>query len=334
MGSKKRTSKDKNVRMLGHDRIEEFFQNGAGSKRQKHRDKLDHNTEALATSIYSRKTAKAYRATWNRYCDAMKMAGFKVNGHSPRTLEEAARFMSDYISELKQTRGYFGTEHLSESTIRLYFAGPAKVLGLKAEDYEFGKRSRANIRRSRGNRQAADFSPAKHQDLIIFERCTGLRNYKELQAITGEDLIQDPDTGDSFIRVQGKGGRVRNAPIVGTPEEVKFVVDKMHEAGAGLVWPKGTVPKHYDAHADRAYYACKVYLQYARPVETLPRNERYDCRKDLKGEHYDRAAMRQASLALGHSRISVIAENYLWRLKEVQNEIYAKKQNSVNESPN
>lgn len=40
----------------------------------------------------------------------------------------------------------------------------------------------------------------------------------------------------------------------------------------------------------------------------------YYCRRDMKGEVYDRVAMFKASEALGHNRECVVAENYFWNM--------------------
>lgn len=317
MGSKKQKN-SKNVRMLGHDVIERYYQHGAGSKRKKHLDKKAGDKEAMAKSIYARKTGKDYRDNWNRYCDAMRDADFRVDGHRPRTLEEAALYMPHYLKELEKRPGRFGNDHLSAWTIRSYFAAPAKVLGLHMQDFGLPERRREDVQRSRGNHQAEDFSMEKNKDLVEFQRCVGLRNFKEFQRLKGTDLFFED--GKAYVHIwNGKGGRERDALILGTPDEVQRVVSRLQTAGDSVVWP--TVPKHYDVHGDRAYYACKVYLQYARPIDTLTRDQRYDCRRDLKGTSYDREAMKQATHVLGHSRISVIAESYLWRLEEVAHDL-------------
>ena len=83
----------------------------------------------------------------------------------------------------------------------------------------------------------------------------------------------------------------------------------MQEAGPGKVWEK--VPSSADIHDFRAQYASRIYSSYARPIEKIPRKERYICRKDKAGIVYDKAAMLEASKALGHNRISVVGEHYL-----------------------
>lgn len=66
------------------------------------------------------------------------------------------------------------------------------------------------------------------------------------------------------------------------------------------------VSKDADIHSYRAHYASELYKQLENP-ERLD----YHCRNDLKGVHYNKAAMLEVSRNLGHNRISVIASNYL-----------------------
>ena len=84
---------------------------------------------------------------------------------------------------------------------------------------------------------------------------------------------------------------------------------KLQEAGNSKVWE--TVPANADIHSYRAEYATAIYLSYARPLDQLTQKEKYYCRNDKKGIVYDRAAMLEASKALGHNRISVVGEHYL-----------------------
>ena len=82
----------------------------------------------------------------------------------------------------------------------------------------------------------------------------------------------------------------------------------MKKAGIDKVWPH--VPD-MDVHSYRSEYCTQIYNTLARPVEKIPKNERYHCRSDLKGVCYDKRAMLIASRCLGHNRINIIAEHYL-----------------------
>ncbi|MBQ0092262.1 MAG: hypothetical protein KBS45_02905, partial [Clostridiales bacterium] len=79
-------------------------------------------------------------------------------------------------------------------------------------------------------------------------------------------------------------------------------------AGSGRVFRK--IHSAFDEHSYRALYAARFYKQIARPVKEIPREDRYYCRKDLKGLVLDKAAMLEISHSLGHNRIDVIAEHY------------------------
>lgn len=78
-----------------------------------------------------------------------------------------------------------------------------------------------------------------------------------------------------------------------------------------------------DIHGYRAEYATAIYKAHARAIEEIPydrvnrgtgrryQSEVYTCRKDEAGKKLDKAAMLICSKALGHNRISVVADNYI-----------------------
>ena len=128
-----------------------------------------------------------------------------------------------------------------------------------------------------------------------------------------------------FVHVKGKGGKLRDVPVVGDVELVRRLCEA---AGDDKVFP--SIPSAADVHSFRADYCRRVYDMYARPIEQLrgvrewygKRNPKtgekimesaiYRMRCDRAGEEYDRAAMQHASRALGHEQVSVIASNYLY----------------------
>lgn len=291
----------------GYNAINSMYSNGKGTS--KHADKK--SGRGFDGKIYSRETRKDYARKWQYFCEAMSAAGYTVNGHKPRTLEEAAGYMGQYLEELKTRPGARPGSTMSAWTVRSYFSAAAKVLGLNARDYSLPERRREDITRSRGNAaRDAHFSEARNADLVSFASSTGLRNQKELQQVRGTDLIEHPD-GSFAIAVTGKGGRYRESAVYGSPEEVRAVVDRMKAAGTGLVWPK--VHTAADIHAYRAEYASRMYDAIARDPATLPVRERYCCRGDMAGKWYDRAALLEVSKELGHARCNVVVSHYLWR---------------------
>ena len=84
------------------------------------------------------------------------------------------------------------------------------------------------------------------------------------------------------------------------------------------------IPERIDIHGIRSMYACEMYKACARPIERIPIRERTmengkDCLsryRDAQGMIWDRRALLRVSASLGHSRSSVVVENYLWRLRE------------------
>lgn len=131
-----------------------------------------------------------------------------------------------------------------------------------------------------------------------------------MEQITAEDLLFKD--GKYYLNVTKgtKGGRPRVAEIVGISEaETKEIVAWI-QSKKGKLFPK--LPSHYDNHHYRALYAKRVYNKYARDVNKIPAKERYVMRKDRAGETFDKAAMKIASKFLGHNRISVIAQSYLY----------------------
>ena len=102
--------------------------------------------------------------------------------------------------------------------------------------------------------------------------------------------------------------------MVGTKEEIQNVVSLCQNAGNEKVFSK--IHNAADIHHYRACYAERVYQAHARPISSLQGSERYVCRGSQKGTVYDREALRLTSQALGHNRVSVVAEHYLYGLSD------------------
>lgn len=78
-----------------------------------------------------------------------------------------------------------------------------------------------------------------------------------------------------------------------------------------------------DIHSYRSDYAVAIYKARARKISEIPfdrvnkgtgkryQSDVYTCRKDEAGKKLDKAAMLVCSKALGHNRISVVADNYI-----------------------
>jgi integrase len=137
------------------------------------------------------------------------------------------------------------------------------------------------------------------------------------------EILRDAKMFDCeyFTHVRsGKGGRERLSPIIG--KDAGQIVERLLSTPAeDKVWL--FVNKNADIHSYRADYATAMYKAHARAIEDIPydrvnrgtgrrfQSEVYTCRKDEAGKKLDRAAMLICSKALGHNRISVVADNYI-----------------------
>ena len=139
-------------------------------------------------------------------------------------------------------------------------------------------------------------------------------------AVLQDALKTFPDQ-DMFIHHRkDKNGRYRFAPIIGPDREQ--IITRMRNTGyKEKVWLH--VSGNADIHGYRAEYATAMYKMHARDIKDIPydrvnkgtgrkfQGDVYVCRKDEKGKKLDKHAMFLCSKALGHNRISVVADNYI-----------------------
>lgn len=259
-----------------------------------HLKRTDKITGTVSDHIYSWET---YRTYLKHCCYFVKWC---KQEYGYRTIEEC----HPYVTEWMKTR-----EHLSAYTQKLELSALAKLYHCSSADFDVHTKSRQRSEIKRGRDDVVrdqHFNEKLHAEFVEFCRSTGLRR-AELRALRGTDLYLNPDGTYSIHVTRGsKGGRERFAPIIG---DVDLVCRLCNAVGERKAFPK--LPSSADIHSYRAEYATRVYLNYARPIEQLTRREIYLCRKDRKGDQFDRAAMLEASRALGHNRISIIAEHYL-----------------------
>jgi len=260
---------------------------------------------AIGSSKYQAKSLGIFQNhiySWETYRSYLKhgcyFAKWAKKTHGCKTLEQARHYVDEYLQSRSKLSAY--TQKLDASAI-------AKVYGCSTKDFiKTDNRHRANITRSRGEKiRDRHFSETKNMDFVEFCKSTGLRR-SEIKSLKGSQLLEK--AGKYYIKVDAgsKGGRYRESPIVGN---VEAVVERMKSAGSSKVFDK--VPNGADIHSYRADYCTSIYKAYARDVKTLDQSEIYFCRSDLKGTWYDKKAMFEASKALGHNRISVIAEHYI-----------------------
>lgn len=260
--------------------------------------------------IYSWGTYRTYLQQCCQFVRWCKDQARQDGSRQPRTLEDCRQYVVRYIEHLQQAEYSAYTKKLVLSALcKLYEEYPVerRPFGLPEKQQA---RHRADITRSRNTvERDRHFSEESNKDIVTFCRCTGLRR-AELAQIRGVDL-----DGSNLMVYRGtKGGRVRIVPIVGSADEIAAVQQMAAAAGNKKIFDH--ISSAMDVHHYRSVYCQRIYSSYARPLEQIPAADRYYCRQDKKGIVYDKKAMLQASRALGHNRISVIAGHYLQHLSE------------------
>lgn len=339
---RKNKSYHKDLKQQAHDKLTGMLALGESKKAAKadgtYRDK-----------IFSASTFQNYKKHIKYFCDYVEEAHPEAT-----TLRAARKFMGEWLESRENTIGK-DDKPLSAWTIQLEASALSKLYGITPEDedyYHAPERKRADIKRSREPaKRDAGFSETNNFELIQFCKGTGLR-IKELEELKPEqfrskaeieqritELEALPERTDAeagelatlldtrlfegaeyFLKIKGKGGRIRFSPIIGNYSASIVQRIKTTEPGAH-VWEH--VNSHADIHGYRSDYAVSIYKAYARKIEDIPydsyhtgikqryQSEVYSFRKDEAGKKLDKRAMLIASKALGHNRIDVIANNYL-----------------------
>lgn len=276
-------------------RLQDMVNAGMGTKRSK--DKSEADTK---NKIYSKATFQTYKQQFKHFADWLEKAHPEA-----KTLEDAREFVDAYLRHLIELER-------SAYSISTAKAAIAKVMGVEATQFiATPPRLRADIKRSRGVAERdKHISDKKEEELARFTSATGLRR-KEMTMIKAEDLFFK--NGQAYLNINKgtKGGKPRVAKIVGkTDAETKEIV-KWIQSKKGRLFNK--LSSNYDNHYYRATYANRLYNQLKRDIDDIPTQERYVMRKERAGEVYDKQAMLLVSKALGHNRISVIAQSYLYQ---------------------
>lgn len=266
---------------------------------------------------------------------------------------------------------------ISAYTISKIAAALYKAYDIPPDDplrVELPPRRRSDIKRSRGPAvRDANFKICYHRDLIVFEQSCGLRR-EELTDLRGgecvtraelmeargnaarlrellapaevkgsdiealmliDDALMNPNAEFYVFVRNGKGGRQRFAPLIGRYADRVYATVKKCPTDR-RVWSNG-INTAYDVHSDRAFYAARIYMMYARPIDEIPtvvmhltvngvpvertrQPEVYHCRGEEKGISLDKRALLIASKALGHNRVSVVAEHYSHKFYNIEGE--------------
>lgn len=282
-------------RDIGRLKLQAMFKAGFGKSRAS--DKFKSKTD---DKIYSKSSFETYKKQYRYFCDYLKEQKPEV-----KTMDQARESVDSYLLYLME-------KERSAYSISTAKAALSKVFGVPATEFiETPSRTRANIVRSRYETvRGKELSKKTELKYSRFTSAFGLRK-QEMEEIRAEDLFFN-EKGRPYLNVTRgtKGGRPRVAEIVGVSEEETRDIVKWILLRKGKLFPK--LPSHYDNHFYRGIYAKRIYNRYARPLDKIPMKERYIMRKDRAGETFDKVAMKIASQSLGHNRISVIAQSYLY----------------------
>ena len=260
-----------------------------GTKKHSEKKGGEHKKWIYSYGTYHDYTKACYE--FLKYC---------LENHKCRIIEECHQYIDEWLTYLID-RGY------SAYTISKCKCAIAKLYGESSKEYiDTPPRHRADITRSRGEKvRDAHFCEITHKDIVVLCESCGPRRH-ELAKLRGADLVIDK--GEYYVRIkQGKGGKPRLAKVIGDIETIKAIFDAVKPEEK--LFKK--IPNGMDVHGYRREYAQRYYDTVARPVEKIPEEKRYVCRKDKKGIVYDKDAMLIVSKSLGHNRIDVIAGHYL-----------------------
>lgn len=271
----------------------------AGKGRNKKEDK---ENGIIDKYIYTNNTHKTYRQQSYRFVNWLK-----ENYPEIKNMQQVKKYhINKYLSSMIE-------EDLSPYTISMAKSALSKLKNIPyTELLKTPERERRDVFRSR-YKVSTDDHIARDREAYFarITSATGLRR-AEITRIKGTDLKYS-SKGYYYLEVTKgtKGGRPRKALIMGkNPEDTEYIVNLFKNAQDRLVVPK--LPKNLDNHYYRGVYAKRVYNKFSRPIKKLNSKEKYIMRKDQAGKVLDRKAMRITSKCLGHSRISVIAQSYLY----------------------
>lgn len=292
---KRAKEKSKSLKNQVYDKVLKMYEEGQG--RSKFQDKKNGMSSKF---IYSSSTYQTYKKEGKLFCTWLEKEHPEVS-----QLKDSQKYVNEYLE-------YLIKEDFSPWSISTKKAALSKIFQVPAGTFiQTPTRERAKIKRSR-YQSSLDKNISKETEEYYSKitSATGLRR-AELLKITGDSLYEKD--GKFYIRVEKgtKGGRPRVAELIGKDDsETQEIVNLFKEKGKLRV--VSSVPKHLDNHYYRGQYAKRVYNRYARSEKFIPQSKKYIMRKDRAGQILDRDAMLITSRYLGHNRIDVIAQSYLY----------------------
>lgn len=141
--------------------------------------------------------------------------------------------------------------------------------------------------------------------------------------VCSDDLYLD-DEGNYLVKLTEKGGKTRLAIIL--PDFVELIKTLFEHPlgntvnGRTYLFPLNAFAKNLSLHILRDRYAEKLYLKLLAEGK-YNTDELYRCRKERKGDVFDAGAVLKTSEYLGHHRVNVAVDNYLFNVKMTEDEL-------------
>lgn len=291
---KEKEQKIPSFRQIGQERLMEMLRAGFGRSRS-----LDKARGETKNRLYSKQSYVTYKNQFRYFSNWVKEK--HPEAHS---IEEARILIDEYLKHLMDLeRSAYSISTAKAALVKVFQTDATQVVATPI-------RRRADVQRSRFSvERDKHISDELERKLSQFTSATGLRR-KEMLQIEAESLFFKD--GKAYLNVVNgtKNGKPRVAEIMGVSEaETKMIVEFI-QSKKGRLFPK--LSPHYDNHFYRGIYAKRIYSFYARKEKDIPKKERYVMRKDRAGEVLDKLAMEITSKMLGHNRINVIAQSYLY----------------------
>ena len=261
----------------------------------KHDAKLKAEDKHHIEGIFSASTYQNYVTV------ATQFGNWAKNTHGEKNLKNCRQYVAEYL-QIRIDKG------LSPDTVKKDVSGLAKLYGCTSNDFgiDTPKMIRSDITRSRNKVKEFDYN--KHKDVLDFINGT---SHRRSELLRSKKKYYTEVNGEIIVRIKGKGGKIRYSKVL--PQYKEFVKSRLQGLkDEDKVFRASEVPVRTPCHAYRAKYAKDYYNMIARPLNTLTTKEKYICRKDKKGTVYDREALAVVSKMLGHNRLSVIVDHYLY----------------------
>lgn len=256
---------------------------------------------------------------WVRAEEGRRVSFAEAKNYIPAYLDSRVKL----YEQGKLSAGYLMTERAQLSKIYQIdldnYKLPCRELATKGrepEKYDIWKSrnpDQARFYESVGLRDFEYRFLALDESKIYRDKCfeaTGIEIIRDNKGRCSNLQIAQRDSNglvQSVVIAHGKHGKSRISEIL--PQNREFVT---HMLDSGRAYDFFSPGSHMPTQAARREYAQSLYHHYARPIDSLPREQVY-CTRDGSGRTFDRQALERVSRSLGHGdgRYTTVINNYL-----------------------